>query len=193
MTKTHIVEIRLRIPGEGGELADRFSPVRGWESLTRDPITKRDADNLVQMIGPAWESRVVALESPMGVQFAELERRMGYPIKRWERQTLNHHPDCSDRSDEEWGVVVGSGALSMKTAEFLNLEHVTRIVDELHRDRDFIGVRAVKIAESPIVHDGHCRSCHAVARALSIKVSITCSPPIASQGNDQTITREYRL
>lgn len=182
--KTHVVEIRLI-----------GSPPGPWERLTKDPVTRRDAMNLSEIIGPAWESRIVALSSPMGTQFAELERRFGKGIKRWEAAQLNHHPECGvplvpERETWETAPFGGNTSDVMTGTEWLNLQRIRQVVTALHDDRDAIGARRVACDYSPTVHAGRCKSCGATARALSVAVQITVPGDGAVT---KTTSREYAL
>lgn len=172
---THNVQIR-RIRNNGmSETA--------WHTLTRSPISKRDADNLVTILGDGWEGRVVALEAPLGEPFAELERLMS--LRRWEKIHVNHHPDCPATADDvEWHKVDFGDRPSdrMTGAEWLALKQLEVACTSVLGSS---GVRTANV-QRPRVHEGVCEKCSARARALSVTVTIATKDGITSG-------REYAL
>lgn len=185
---THIVEIRRR--------TEEPSIMGDWAALTRAPITKRDAENLAAMIGPHWESRIVALESPMGREFAELERRVPFqnrPLVRWEPEAVSHHPSC-EFHNERWsthrfGSYESDALTGHQWIAEQDLMHALRSINE-QATLDALGIRTVRRGEV-VVHVGECKTCMARARAASVKVTIT--KPNESGAQLLTSTREYRL
>lgn len=191
---THIVEIRRR--ATGAEFVTSASNAQ-WTALTRDPITKRDADNLVTMIGTHWEARVVALESPMGHEFAELERyfrehraKSAEPIKRWEKIDLAHHPDCGlkgGRPAQRWETrEFGTEDGDLMTAsEWVNFRDIREAAARFTIDH----VQCALVPTTPTVHQGGCPTCGARKRALSVVVTITN----VVDDNKVKTSREYAL
>lgn len=186
---THHIEIRLKNPATDG-----IGAGLDWFALTREPISKRDAEKLLAMVnGRFWQARIVSVDSPMGDAFGELERRVlelytarGYTpeqvaiaaqhgeqlVRRWERVELAHHPDCKG-GKESWNVRELAGKDRFTGMQWINFLLLRQVVSDLHRDRNAIGARSVVIDEAPRVHTGYCPACGASVNALSIFVRIT--------------------
>jgi len=177
-TTTHNVEARLKRP-----ISEGIGDHGQWFPINRTPMSKRDAEDLMSMLGPHWEGRIVALESALGQDFAELERLFSRPIKRWEMANVAHHPDCRrDAADEQWNThVFGADASDvLKGEEWVSLRDIrvaaSYVVDEPEE----------AIVKDPIVHTGRCLSCGAIRRALSVKVTIV-------KTDHTSVTREYAI
>lgn len=184
---THIVEIRRNTTH------NELTRAGEWFALTREPITKRDAEQLAGMIHREfWEARIVALESPAGREFAELERRLDGSVRRWIRIKLNHHPDCREIAGTWSTREFGRPDDVFFGAEWVKREALRRVVASFTRaDLDALGVRSIEVDGCPIIHQGHCQTCGAIARGLSAKVTI--KKPSENGRELVEITREYAL
>ena len=177
---THRLEVRVIKPTDG--IGDHGQ----WFSITRDPIEKRDAENLLGMLGPHWEGRIVVASSPVGREFAELERNIS--AKRWEKAVIAHHPHChvnevgAKRGQlEAWFTrAFGTDRSDVMTGEeWRALREITTSASIIRPAIDFIEVR------TPTVHVGRCASCGGEKRALSVCVEIVA--------NGKKSVREYAL
>ena len=172
---THNVEIRPKprpgITPAGG--------ANGWQLLTRTPIARVDAYHLVRMIGELWEARIVALESPMGTDFAELERLIavaGHVAVRWTPVHLNHHPTCGAPAIERNGRWVTRELAHgdvFTGSQWLALEAIKRGAAKMAGDGVAVYPGLEDVIVTPvIVHHGYCETCRAEGRGLSVQVRI---------------------
>jgi len=187
---THNVEIRPVQPAAG------IARIGGWQLLTRAPVTRRDADNLAVMIGPHWEVRVVAIDSPMGVDFAELERvwaLRGHVAVRWQPARVNHHPECpGTKSEEHWQTRTFSATDVMTGVQWLAMDALRKAAASIDGNKAAYPDVASVVVDTPIVHEGLCLGCSGRASALSIKVTML-KDENRPDGDLSRCVREYLL